>query len=82
MWKKARVGPNFDETILSTRARYFDSVKSSWLPEFHSLTYSKTKKMTLDPPLSPVSRKDRWQRNFSNFEYFTFEFGYMTANSV
>ena len=54
MLKNARVGPNFDESVLSTRARYFDSVKSSWLPESQILRYSKTKKMTLDPPLVPV----------------------------
>ena len=56
MLKNARVGPNFDESVLSTRARYFDSVKSSWLPESQILTYSKTKKMTLDPPV-PLKTK-------------------------
>ena len=54
MLKNARVGPNFDESVLSTRARYFDSVKSSWLPESQILRYSKTKKMTLDPPPVPL----------------------------
>ena len=52
--KNARVGPNFDQLMLGTRARFFDSVKSSWSPIIQTLTYSKTKNLTLDPPpLSP-----------------------------
>ena len=45
---------NFDESYLSTRAKFFDSVKSSWPPISRATTYVHLKNLTSDPP-SPLN---------------------------
>ena len=47
---------NLDESSLSTRANFLDSIKSSWPPIFRATAYAHLKNLTLDPSPSPVNR--------------------------
>ena len=58
----ACVVANFGESYLSTRTKFFDSVKSSWPPISRATTYVHLKNLTSDPPPLPLMGG-----NFLNF---------------